>query len=435
MRYQQAAISIAAALLLTEINVALFAAPLPAATTLKVVHATASSAAADFPAKAAVDGDRFSLDSGRQWKASLPQENASWTADLGAVVEVGSVLQVLGGSETTLESPVSYQWEASEDGQTWRPATDRIDGDWRMYRILRFSNPVKARYIRITFYSVDRRAPALREIELYAERDAAIEFPEWIAAINSFEVASVDSCDQFAALVHKCKDWESAPAQYLWHGRLSNDFAEAEPQPACMFFTGSFADWCQVDPATWKAVAALVELGRMPIWASCGGAQALGILADSGDLPKWDCPKCRDPLHPKTPIYGHIGGVDARLKLQCGDYTNNLWERGPTMVRLARPDPAFEGLGEEFEVPEYHCGQLEYLPKGWDLIVTKARGGKTWMQCMKKRNTCIYAAQFHIEIEGTPESSLRIMTNFLNEARQWNRRLGAHAAVAEGAAP
>jgi hypothetical protein len=31
----------------------------------------------------------------------------------------------------------------------------------------------------------------------------------------------------------------------------------------------------------------------------------------------------------------------------------------------------------------------------------------------------IYAAQFHIEMEGTPESSRQIMGNFLGLARAW----------------
>jgi len=51
------------------------------------------------------------------------------------------------------------------------------------------------------------------------------------------------------------------------------------------------------------------------------------------------------------------------------------------------------------------------------------------MQCMKKQDACIYAAQFHIEIEGTPKSSQRIMANFLKEAQRWNASRGADGAV------
>jgi hypothetical protein len=31
----------------------------------------------------------------------------------------------------------------------------------------------------------------------------------------------------------------------------------------------------------------------------------------------------------------------------------------------------------------------------------------------------IYAAQFHMETEGTPKSSIAIMTNFLRLAKEW----------------
>jgi len=40
---------------------------------------------------------------------------------------------------------------------------------------------------------------------------------------------------------------------------------------------------------------------------SCGGAQGLAILATVGVDQPWDCPHCRDELHPLVPIYSHIG--------------------------------------------------------------------------------------------------------------------------------
>jgi len=155
------------------------------------------------------------------------------------------------------------------------------------------------------------------------------------------------------------------------------------------------------------------------MWAACGGGQVFGILSDQGCELPWDCPKCRDPEHPKLPIYGHIGLIDPTKQTACGIYTNNLYEKGPTPVRRLVDDPAFRGLPDEFSLVEHHCGQLEYLPAGWDLIVTKGKGGKTWMQCMRKRGTCIYAVQFHIENQGTPENSQLIMSNYLALVKDW----------------
>jgi GMP synthase-like glutamine amidotransferase len=76
-------------------------------------------------------------------------------------------------------------------------------------------------------------------------------------------------------------------------------------------------------------------------------------------------------------------------------------------------------LGEEFETMESHCGQIEYVPKGWTLLITQGSGGKTKTQCMRRDDRPIYAAQFHIEMKGTPESSRQIMANFLGVAQDW----------------
>jgi len=154
------------------------------------------------------------------------------------------------------------------------------------------------------------------------------------------------------------------------------------------------------------------------MWASCGGAQGLALLADVGTAKPWDCPHCRDPKNPKSPIYGHIGHT-GEGKLVCGDYSRCRVERGPTSVLQVADDPAFDGLPREFRTIESHCGQVEYVPKGWTLVVTNGTGSVTKMQCMRRDDRPIYAAQFHIELDGTPESSRRIMANFLKAAREW----------------
>ena len=144
------------------------------------------------------------------------------------------------------------------------------------------------------------------------------------------------------------------------------------------------------------------------------GAQALAILAEHGVDQPWDCPHCRDPQKPQTPIYTHIGHT---AKRPCGDYTGCVFERGPHSIQ-ATDDPAFRGLGSEFQAMESHCGQIEWSPAGWTLIATGGAGTKTKTQFLRLTNYPIYAAQFHIEMEGTPESSRRIMSNFLKLAHQ-----------------
>ena len=159
------------------------------------------------------------------------------------------------------------------------------------------------------------------------------------------------------------------------------------------------------------------------MWASCGGAQGLAILAENGVDQPWDCPQCRDPAHPQLPIYTHIAGS---IKRKCGDYSGCVFERGPYTIRQLTADPVFRGLPTEFRAMESHCGQIEWPPNGWELIATCGAGGKTKTQCLRLKDHPIYAAQFHIEMDGTPESSRRIMKNFLNMALGTGRptRLG-----------
>jgi hypothetical protein len=154
------------------------------------------------------------------------------------------------------------------------------------------------------------------------------------------------------------------------------------------------------------------------MWASCGGAQGLAILAETGVERAWDCPQCRDPTNPKLPIYTHIAGSSRR---KCGDYSGCVFERGPYRIRQLSADPVFRGLPPEFRAMESHCGQIEWAPKGWELIATCGEGGKTTTQCLRLKDHLVYAAQFHIEMQGTPESSKRIMENFLAMCQEASR--------------
>jgi hypothetical protein len=131
----------------------------------------------------------------------------------------------------------------------------------------------------------------------------------------------------------------------------------------------------------------------------------------------WDCPHCRDPDHPKTPIYTHIGHQPGPLV--CSKYDHCVFERGPLAVRKLGDDPALAGLPEEFTVMESHCGQIEWPPNGWELIATAGTGGLTKTQCLRLKGRYVYAAQFHVEMAGTPETSRQIMGNFLRLAKTW----------------
>jgi hypothetical protein len=210
-------------------------------------------------------------------------------------------------------------------------------------------------------------------------------------------------------------------AQQVWLGSFDEAFVNVEPRPLCAFLSGNFRDWCEVSRDPWRGTQSVLKRGRLPMWASCGGAQGLAILAETGVDRPWDCPHCRDPRKPLLPIYGHLGHTTNK---PCGDYSGCIHERGPHEIRQVGRDVVFAGLPEHFDVMESHCGQIEWAPKGWRLVATAGAGTLTKMQCLRVANRPIYAAQFHIEMAGTPETSRQIMANFLGLAKRAGKGVG-----------
>ena len=78
--------------------------------------------------------------------------------------------------------------------------------------------------------------------------------------------------------------------------------------------------------------------------------------------------------------------------------------------------PAFAWLRREFALMESHCGQIESAPRGSLHLVENGPDGHTRIQGLRRADRPIYAAQFHMELDGTPENSRRIMDNFLKVA-------------------
>ena len=242
-----------------------------------------------------------------------------------------------------------------------------------------------------------------------------IHFPPWAIVVSTTGSKEVpgEGGASFRNLARSCKGWEQIEFQNIWLGDFQDGFLSIEPAPFCAFLSGNFVDWCQQNRENWRGTAEILRKASLPMWASCGGAQGLAIVAESGVDQPWDCPQCRDPAHPRLPIYTHLAGSGKRT---CGDYSACVFERGSTTIRQLGADPVFHGLPREFPAMESHCGQVEWPPRGWELIATCVPGGKTKTQCLRLKDHLIYAAQFHIEMNGTPKSSRTIMGNFLSMA-------------------
>jgi hypothetical protein len=348
--------------------------------------ATASSSSAGFEPGGAVDGERFALASGSAWKGQAGAAEWWWQVRFPTPREIGAILQVVGDHEVVFRhAPRCYLWQTSDDGERWRDLTETATTDERrLFRLHRLQAPRRAQFVRLRVDAVVGEFPTLREVEFFADSARRVEFADWAVIVDTTGDAKLpgEGLD-FLRLARECDGWQQLRAQQVWLGDFDEAFLAAEPRPLCVFLSGNFKDWCQQERAHWRGVAEVLRNRNVPIWASCGGAQGLAILAEHGVEQPSDCPHCRDPQKPRTPIYTHIGHTD---KKPCGDYTACLFERGPHNVSVAARDPAFRGLPDEFSLMESHCGQIEWAPAGWALVATAGQGAKTKTQCLRMKD-------------------------------------------------
>lgn len=381
--------------------------------------ATASSSEVGFGAEGAVDGNRFSTNTGTMWRGQPGASNWWWEITFDQARQVGAILQVIGGeTEVCRSSPKKYVWQAGQDDLTWKDIPETaVEEERRLYRVHRLKQVITAKRLRMRTDSAQGGPPSLREVEFYTQTNAVVSFPDWIIAVNTTHARQLPGeGKEFVPLARSCAGWEGLQAQQVWLDGFDEGFVSAEPRPLAAFLSGNFKDWCEVDRKLWRGTQEVLRAGHLPMWASCGGAQGLALLSEYGVETPWDCPHCRTNATPRTPLYTHIGHTGVK---PCGDYGACVFERGPHEIRVVAADPVFQGLPAVFKAMESHCGQIEWPPAGWFLAATAGPGTKTRTQCLRRNDRPIYAAQFHIEMSGTPETSGRIMANFLAIAKQW----------------
>lgn len=378
----------------------------------------ASSTAPGCSPAGAVDRDRFATEPRNSWRGRPKEKSWWWQVTFPQRQAVGAILQVVGDHPYALRNaPRDYVWQATADGTTWEDLPETaIKNERRLFRLHRLRTARQVRGLRLRIDAAEGEFPTLREVEFHADPKGRVPFEPWAVVVSTTGERRVPGEGrQFIPLAKACEP--TLQAQNVWLGDFHEAFLAAEPRPLCGFLSGNFIDWCQQRREDWRGTQEVLRKGRLPIWASCGGAQGLAILAETGVDRPWDCPNCRDPNDPKTPIYTRVPGSGKQEA--CGKYGKCVFERGPHNIRLVADDPAFAGLPREFRAMESHCGQIEWPPAGWVLVATNGAGALTRTQCLRVKDRYIYAAQFHVEMAGTPESSRAVMKNFLRLAASW----------------
>lgn len=396
----------------------------------------ASSSQTGFDPYGAYDNDRFGATVGKCWKGQSGQGSWYWQINFSEPRQIGSILMIMGEPGATVDrfrffqnnTPLDYKWRYSNNGSTWYDLTETIETDEkRLFRIHRLNTPLTAEHLRLEVSDCIGSYPTIREIELYSNTDADITFDDWLVAVDITEdMDPHGNTDWFIELAQECSGWSNVQGQQIWLGDFDESFLNIEPYPLCVFLSGSFNEWCQRNQFYFSGLQEVLDNENIPIWGSCGGAQVLGLLADTGYDNPWDCPRCRYFHNPSwSPIYGHIGYHNPSIEPQdcnLNDYSNCIFETGPYWIsKEGNPaDPVFAGLSDPFLAYESHCGQLEYLPVGWHQVGGKGDSDTlTEFQCFRRTGTCIYGAQFHIENyhSQTWDNAIQIMTNFLSLAQ------------------
>jgi hypothetical protein len=255
--------------------------------------ATASASAEGFGPPSAADGNRFSVERNNAWKGGAGEGSWWWQVQFGGSREVGAILQVVGDHSFVLRNaPRAYFWQASDDGQRWVDLPETaVTNETRLFRMHRLAERKKARFFRLNITAVTGEIPTLREVEFYSDPQANASFPDWFIAVNTTHDSKLPNHGQeFISLAKSCDGWQHLEAQQIWVNDFNEEFLKAEPRPLCAFLSGNFKDLCEVNREWWRGTHQVLRNRNLPIWASCGGAQALAILADVGVEKPWGLP-------------------------------------------------------------------------------------------------------------------------------------------------
>ncbi|MHC4777545.1 MAG: discoidin domain-containing protein [Planctomycetota bacterium] len=378
--------------------------------------ASASSSWPGFPPSSARDGDRYSTEKGKYWCGARNEEFWGWEIDFGEVKQVAKIHMVMGSNPSVrMFAPVDYSWQCSRDGRNWDDIQGAsVTGERRLFRILTF-DPARARYFRIRITAACNDAPSLREVEMYADRDADVNPAPWFYAI---EIASTEKlpgpAKPLLTIPGRCPGWEGAQVHLVRAKDFLGTSLAVDPPPLCAFLGPSKDDWCSVKPSDFQGLEKVLKTGNLPLFGTRAGGQLLVILAAHGTSLPWVCPHCewnRPKAFEKARkpfIYDHL---KCEGKPKCGDFPCRR-ESGRFEVTPTEADPIFRFLPAPFHLREDRVGKIIDLPESWISIAESKRGAKAVDQILRVKGRPVYATQ--ADLLGSGRDGLILIKNFLD---------------------
>jgi len=151
------------------------------------------------------------------------------------------------------------------------------------------------------------------------------------------------------------------------------DLLESKIQ--ALLISGCSTDWKEYDFELFKELFTLLKEYNIPSIGFCGGHQLIAYAFGGKS----------DALRPLKP-----GEKDPNPNYHPG----MLKEWGIKKVKILKQDLLFDGLKDDFNVPEYHYWEIKDLPKEF---VNLASTHECVIQAIKHKWKPIYGTQFHPE--------------------------------------
>ncbi len=142
-----------------------------------------------------------------------------------------------------------------------------------------------------------------------------------------------------------------------------------------LVFSGNVTDWDRYAAADMHRITTIIRRAELPILGLCGGLQ---LIAIAHDVPV-------GPMRPLAP-----GEPDPNPDMGRGYFK----EWGFLPVRVLKPDPLFDGLGEQPVFLCAHYAEVKEVPPGFELL---ASTDTCRVQVVRRKGELVYGTQFHPE--------------------------------------
>jgi len=190
-----------------------------------------------------------------------------------------------------------------------------------------------------------------------------------------------------------CSTTSGLPCEAIHYHDVSREHAEKKNVRA-MCISGNTTDWVHYDFQEFSPLFDLFQSGQMPTLAFCGGHQLIALA------------------------FGAT--CDAIRKLEPGEEEIADWakgyfaEVGYLPLTLLKPDPLFDGFGNQATFFESHYWEIKELPHEFELL---ASSQAVINQVIKLRQFPVYGTQFHPEVNDAEHpDGFRLMQNFFQIA-------------------